>query len=74
MTAGQEPYSQGNLGKFLDFYVTWNAKIGQLSRYLEQTFDNNIWSPSVKVLNGPQKQLFDPHTTKQQMLESYIKT
>ena len=27
----------------------------------------------VKVSNGPQKQLFDPHTTKQQMLEIYVK-
>ena len=37
-----KPYSQSNLGKFLDFYVTLNAKIGQLSRYLEQTCDNKI--------------------------------
>ena len=80
------PLSIGNIGpwwpgvlftkqlkQILIFLHNLNAKIGPLSRYFAQTFDNNIWSPSVKVFNGPQKQLFDPYTTKQQTLESYVK-
>ena len=61
------PYSQSNLSKFLDFYVTYNTKIGQLGRYSKQTCDIKI-SPSVKDLNGLQRQIFDLHTTKQQTL------
>ena len=61
------------LKQISSFVRNLNAKIGQLSRHSEQTCDDNIWSQSAEVLNGPQKQLFDMHTTKQQMFESYVK-